>query len=62
MKEFKVTELEFKVNHQPYYIFDSAKNADKVVRLFFPYQQADLPKIESFVRRVKSICAPYLEV
>ena len=57
-----MSELEFKVNHQPYYIFDGAKNSDKVIKLFFPYEQADLPKIESFVKRVKSICAPYLEV
>lgn len=36
LNEFKISEVEFKVNHEPYFIFDTAKNSDKIIRLLYP--------------------------
>jgi hypothetical protein len=60
--EFKISELEFKINHEPYFIFDTHKNSNSIIKRLFPHAADEKNKLESFVRRVKQICEPYVKV
>jgi hypothetical protein len=60
--KFRLSEIEFKINHEPYFIFDTAKNSNKIIKLLYPINPSDEVKLQSFVHRVKSICEPYVKV
>jgi len=35
LNNFKLSEVEFKVNHEPYFLFETAKNNNKIIKLLF---------------------------
>ena len=55
-------EVNFKMNHHPYYLYAESKNRDFVVRLFMPIDHQEELKLQSLTRRLNEICEPQAEV
>lgn len=41
LKEFTLDEVEFKMKHHPFYLYDWQKNDDFVIKLFSPKDQSE---------------------
>lgn len=51
-RDFVIREVNFKINHHPFYIYDSDKNKTVVMRQLFPLSKKETNKIEKFIKRL----------
>ncbi len=57
--QFVFSEVDFKTNHHPYYVYEEDKNKDFIISLFMGSDCNEGKKLYGVTRRLNEICEPH---